>query len=129
LTDKYKVTKSFLFIGQVAGNEPLYASLKSAGFELIFKPTLEMINPDGTTTIKGNVDAELVLHTMIEFQNFDTAIIVSGDGDYRCLIQYLYDNGKLEKVLIPNRYRFSQQLNSFRTYFEYVSDLEIKLKK
>ena len=33
-------------------------------------------------TVKGNVDAELVLHTMIEYKHFDKAIIVSGDGDF-----------------------------------------------
>ena len=30
---------------------------------------------------KGNVDAELVLHTMIQWSSFDKAIIISGDGD------------------------------------------------
>lgn len=129
LTDKYKVTKAFLFIGKVDGNEPLYGSLVSAGYEIVFKPTFEITESDGTKTRKGNVDAELVLHTMIEYPNFDKAIIIAGDGDYRCLIQYLLDNGKLFKILIPNRYRFSQQLKSFSMYFDFVSDLSVKLKK
>ena len=38
---------------------------------------------------KGNVDAELVLHSMIEYSKYDKAIIASGDGDFRCLIEYL----------------------------------------
>ena len=37
-----------------------------------FKPTLAL--PGGKT--KGNVDAELVLYSVIEIQNYDTAIIV-----------------------------------------------------
>jgi len=36
--------------------------------------------------IRGNVDAELVLHAMIEIQNYEKAVIVSGDGDFHCLI-------------------------------------------
>ena len=75
------------------------------------------------------MDAELVLHCMIEYPNFDRAIIVSGDGDYRCLIEFLCDKKKLAKVLIPNRYRFSQQLSAFSEYFDFVSDLRMKLKK
>lgn len=128
LADKYKVAKAFLFIGKVVGNESLYASLEKAGYELIFKPTLEITETDGSKTRKGNVDAELVLQTMIEFPNYDLAIIVAGDGDYRCLIQYLHDQNKLAKILIPNRYRFSQLLSSFSSYFEFVSDLRGKLK-
>ena len=64
LKEKYSVTKAFLFIGFVEGNNDLYVSLQSAGFLCIFKPTLEY--KDGTT--KGNCDAELVLHAMIEYQ-------------------------------------------------------------
>jgi len=65
LTDKYRVDKVFLFIGYLVGNEALYTSLQKQGYIVIFKPTLEL--PDGR--VKGNVDAELVLHCMIEYQN------------------------------------------------------------
>lgn len=129
LIDKYKVGKVFLFIGKVDGYEPLYTSLQAAGYEIVFKPTFEITESDGTKTRKGNVDAELVLNTMIEFPNYDKAIIIAGDGDYRCLIKYLSDKKKLYKIMIPNRYRFSQQLSEFSSYFEFVSDLKAKLKK
>lgn len=38
---------------------------------------------------KGNVDAELVLQAMIEYPNYERAIIVTGDGDFGCLVRYL----------------------------------------
>jgi len=41
LKEKYHVEKAYLFIGQVVGNELLYASLQESGYILIFKPTLE----------------------------------------------------------------------------------------
>ena len=53
-------------------------------------------------TYKGNVDAELVLHTMIQKENFEKAIIVSGDGDFYCLIEYLSNKDLLDKVMTPN---------------------------
>ena len=40
LKDKYRVSKAFLFIGYVAGNESLYTYLQGAGYVLVFKPTL-----------------------------------------------------------------------------------------
>ena len=122
LKEKYAVTKVFLFIGFVEGNNDLYVSLQSAGFLCVFKPTLEY--KDGTT--KGNCDAELVLHTMIEYPNYDKAIIVTGDGDFYCLVQYLLEKNKLFAILIPNRLKFSALLKFkiFRPYLRYMNDLE-----
>lgn len=109
LHEKYAVEKAFLFIGYMEGNASLYASLQEAGFICIFKPTLEY--KDGT--VKGNVDAELVLHAMIEFDNYGRAIIVTGDGDFYCLAQHLLEHGKLATLLIPDRRRFSELLRFF----------------
>ena len=74
LKDKYAVTKAFTFIGYIPGNERLYTALQEAGFIVVFKPTLEIRKGKQAIT-KGNVDAELVLHTMIEWGNFDRTII------------------------------------------------------
>src|SRR3989338_8104540 len=96
--NKYKVTKAFTFIGYKPGNELLYTEMQEMGFIVILKPTLEL--PDGT--VKGNVDAELVLHTMIQFKYFNKAIIISGDGDFYCLVEYLVSKNKLLLLLAPN---------------------------
>lgn len=125
LKDKYKVKKAFIFIGYVEGNDILYNFLKTVGFICIFKPTLEY--KDGTT--KGNVDAELVLHTMIEYPNFDKAIIVSGDGDFYCLVEYLLKQNKLKAILVPNYFKFSALLKFkiIRPYLRYMNELRNKL--
>ena len=128
LKDKYKVKKAFLFIGYVAGNEALYTYLQNAGYIVIFKPTLEY-KKGGKLYTKGNVDAELVLHTMIEYLNYDKAIIVSGDGDFYCLIEYLEQKEKLGRIIIPNRKAYSQLLWKFREYMDYMNNLSNKLKK
>jgi len=129
LKDKYKIEKAFLFIGYVPGNEALYTFLQKAGYIVVFKPTLEYRKADKAVYLKGNVDAELVLHSMIEYLNYDKAIIVSGDGDFYCLIEYLEKQGKLGYVFIPNRRRYSALLRKFRKYFIYLDNLEKKLGK
>lgn len=127
LKDKYGVTSAFLFIGQVPGNEMMYASLQKAGYILIFKPTLTFGKSEERQT-KGNVDAELVLHAMIEYTNYDKAIIVSGDGDFYCLIEYLVEKDKLQKILVPN-HRYSSLLRKFAaTYISQVSSLKGKVE-
>lgn len=84
LKDKYKISKAFLFIGFISDNKNMYKKFQEYGYICVFKPTLEL--KDGK--IKGNVDAELVMHSMIEYGNYDKALIVSGDGDFYCLIDY-----------------------------------------
>ncbi len=125
LKDKYEVQKAFLFIGYIEGNNDLYTYLQGAGFICIFKPTLKF--KDGTT--KGNCDAELVLQAMIEYGNYHKALIVTGDGDFYCLIKYLVEKEKLEAVLIPNRWKFSALLKFriCRPYLRFLNDLQEKL--
>jgi len=111
LTEKYSVTKAYMFIGYVPGNEALYTALQNMGYICIFKPTLEL--KDGR--IKGNVDAELVLHTMIQLNNFRKAIVVSGDGDFYCLIEHLIKENKLEILLVPDESKYSALLKRLST--------------
>jgi len=111
LRNKYKVSKAYLFIGHVAGNESLYAFLQESGFILVFKPTLDHRVKD-KVIVKGNVDAELVLHAMIQYKSYTQAIIVTGDGDFHCLIEYLEEKKKLLKILVPTN-RYSSLLRRF----------------
>jgi len=126
LRNKYGVSKAFLFIGYIESNADLYKSLQEQGFILIFKNVLEIQDGD-TVTYKGNVDAELVLHTMIEYPNYDKAVIVTGDGDFFCLIEYLEENDKLKKIITPNR-RYSSLLRKYSSYIVDLYTLRGKLK-
>lgn len=117
LADKYGVTHAYMFIGYMSENEALYEYMHELGFLIVLKPTL-MLPPEhhehkeGATakeketedkpTIKGNVDAELVLYAMKEMPNYEKAIIVSGDGDFFSLIEYLAEQKKLACVMTPN---------------------------
>ncbi|MBI2018072.1 NYN domain-containing protein [Candidatus Daviesbacteria bacterium] len=94
------------------------------GYIVILKPTMEL--PD--KTVKGNADAELVLHTMIQFGNYNKAIIVSGDGDFHCLVEYLEQQGKLLLILAPNRH-YSGLLRKYNNYIVRVDLLRNSLEQ
>lgn len=98
LAEKYGVKKAYLFVGYLAENQELYRSLQEFGYVLIFKPVMK--DKDGEP--KGNVDAELVLQAMIDWDKYEKAIIVSSDGDFYCLANYLYEKKKLKKIISPN---------------------------
>lgn len=125
LREKYSVQKAYYFIGYVQGNSDLYASLQSYGYILIFKPTFR--NADGK--IKGNCDAELVLQAMIDFAAYEKTVIVSGDGDFHCLIKYLREKNKLKIVLAPDMDKYSGLLKKAAgTNLAFMNDLKNKLE-
>jgi len=124
LYDKYNINKALLFIGYVPQNQNLYTNLQKYGYILIFKPTLQ--KPNGK--VKGNIDADLVLHTMIKYEKYDKALIVTGDGDFFCLVEYLIKNDKLLKLMIPDKKAYSSLYRRFVLHMVFVSDLKKKLE-
>jgi len=106
LKEKYGVTKAYLFIGYLPENQELYRSMQEFGYVLIFKPVMK--NKDGEP--KGNVDAELVLQAMVDWDKYEKAVIVSSDGDFYCLVNYLYEKNKLKRVVSPNYQKCSALL-------------------
>jgi uncharacterized LabA/DUF88 family protein len=130
LKNKFGVDQAFMFIGLVGNNQKLCTELQKAGFILVFKPTVQYFQ-NGKRTVKGNVDAELVLHAAaIQYANYDKAIIVTGDGDFACLAEFLEDKGKLLHILTPN-HKYSQLLKPFSPYIIHMDQLKksIEYKK
>ncbi|OHA58441.1 MAG: hypothetical protein A2571_01525 [Candidatus Vogelbacteria bacterium RIFOXYD1_FULL_44_32] len=97
LREKYNIFTAYIFIGFIQTNQDLYSELQKAGYILIFKPIIL----DNNGKAKGNCDADLVLHSLIEKDKYDQAVIVTSDGDFYSLVRYLYENGKLAMVLSP----------------------------
>jgi uncharacterized LabA/DUF88 family protein len=128
LKDTYRVEKAYLFIGQMPENQQLYFYLQSAGYILIFKSTQHYFK-NGKKATKGNVDAELVLYSAARlFHEYDQAVIVSGDGDFLCLYEYLEEKNKLLKILVPNKTKYSKLLKPFIDKIDYVSTKKNKLE-
>lgn len=69
----------------------------------------------------------LVLHTMIEYQHFSKAIIVSGDGDFCCLVEYLEQKNKLLHVITPNM-KYSQLSKRYSGFIIRVDQLKDSLE-
>lgn len=140
LRDKYGVTRVYLFIGYVPEMMEMYEFLHGLGYGVVLKPTLEMhripkdasvkLEGEDKKPVKGNVDADLVLWAMKEVKNYDKAVIVTGDGDFFTLIEYLKEQGRLHKLLTPNIHYSSlfkpfvkdiEQLGKYRRQLSYKS--------
>jgi uncharacterized LabA/DUF88 family protein len=133
LADKYGVEKAFMFIGYVPEFEEMYKQLHDSGYLIVLKPTYDMTRPrpeqreastddkpkkdEEERKTKGNVDADLVLWAMKELPNYSKAIIVSGDGDFYSLVEYLEEQKKLLKIMPPNPH-YSGLYNSYDSYVD-----------
>jgi uncharacterized LabA/DUF88 family protein len=125
LRETWGVEKAYVFIGYSKDQQELYRSLQESGYVLIFKPMLEY--HDGTC--KGNVDADLVLRAMIDFKDFEQAVIVTSDGDFYCLVDYLRENNKLATVLSPVREKCSKLLkHAAKEKIYFLDNLRNKLE-
>lgn len=125
LREKYQVSQAFLFLGFIPENSYLYNFLADSGYILVFKPVLF----DDNNKPKGNVDADLVLKSMIEFDNYSQAVIISSDGDFYCLVEYFYSKNKLAKVISPDFQNCSRLLKkSAKDKIVFVNNLRHKLE-
>jgi uncharacterized LabA/DUF88 family protein len=138
LRDSFGVEKAFMFVGYMPNYEDLYEQLHNQGYLVVLKPTLEMFhrnepapapaaqaagNGNGDAKppetkkppVKGNIDAELVLYAVKEVPNYDKAIVVSGDGDFYCLVEYLDQEQKLLHLMTPN-WQYSSLLKPYERY-------------
>ncbi len=141
LADEYNVTQAYLFIGYIAENEAMYNQLHEAGYRIVLKPTIETSiakkpdakssggqdQPEHKPVIKGNIDAELVLYAMKEMPNYQKAIIVSGDGDFYCLAEYLAEKKRLLHLMTPN-WQYSSLLKPYEPYIVRIDTLRRQLE-
>lgn len=127
LRNRFGVSRALLFVGFIAENEPLYAMLRAAGFELVFTQAVTS-RRDGKLVTKGNVDTDLVLRAMIDRDRYAHAVIVSGDGDFHPLASHLDSEGKLTSVLVPAQRKASRLLRTFGNRMVAMDDMRSSLE-
>ncbi|MFA5888843.1 MAG: NYN domain-containing protein [Candidatus Paceibacterota bacterium] len=129
LKDKYGVDKAYYVLGYVSDEEQdLYNNLQDAGFIVIFKQHNSIL----LTTKKGNVDTDIVFEIMknlIDNKDFDKIVLVSGDGDYKKVVDYLIKKDRFKKILFPNRKFASSLYRSLGAeFFDYLDNLKTYIK-
>lgn len=131
LEKKYNISKAYYFLGFVINEKnDLYDKIQEAGFILKFREhNSAMIGKK-----KGNVDSDIVFAIMKKLykkEEFDKIILVSGDGDYRILVDFLIEEGRFKKILFPNKkFALSLYKKITRVYFDYLVNIKhlIELK-
>ena len=103
LREKYKVETAYYHLGYVSEDQQeLYTGMQTAGFILVFKEHSSTLKGEK----KGNVDTDVVFAMMRELierpDEFDKLTLVSGDGDYKKVVDYFIRKDRFLKMLFPN---------------------------
>ena len=130
LRDKYNIEKAYYFLGYTNENyQNLYSEIQEAGFIIVFKKhKLVMLGKK-----KGNVDSDIIFEVMKKMykkEPFDKIVLVSGDGDYKMLVDFLIEEKRFKKILFPNK-QFASSLYKkiTRANYRYLEDSKNKIKK
>jgi uncharacterized LabA/DUF88 family protein len=101
LAERFGVGEVFLFLGYIAAFDHMYRNFRALGYSLVWKPTYR--GRDGT--IKGNCDTELAVCAVAGCceNQYQEAVLVTADGDFNCLTDFLAERGKLRAIVAPSR--------------------------
>lgn len=131
LLKEHNVEQAYMFIGYLQEHEGMYEQLHEAGYLIVLKPTVVMHSAQDENVkkplVKGNIDAELVLYAMKELPNYRQAVIISGDGDFYCLAEYLASKNRLKHIMTPNRF-YSTLLRPYVDHILRLDKLKAKLQ-
>jgi len=78
---------------------PLVDWLDYNGFTVVTKPGKEFIDGAGRRKVKGNMDVELAVNAMELARHIDEMVLISGDGDFRCLVEAIQRQGVFVTVV------------------------------
>lgn len=131
LRDLYDVDRAYYYLGYVQDGDvyqSLYEEVQSAGFILVFREH----NSAMLGTKKGNVDSDIIFSVMKRLykkEDFDQVVLVSGDGDYKMLVDFLIEENRFRKILFPDGKRASSLYKKItRKYFDDLGKVDIRRK-
>lgn len=72
---------------------PLVDWLAYNGFNVITKPAKEFTDREGRRRVRGNMSIEIAVDMLSVADRIDHAVLFSGEGDFRRLVEVLKDKG------------------------------------
>ncbi len=128
LHEKYNVKVAYYFLGCISDkNNELYDMIQKAGFILKFREH----NANMIGKKKGNVDTDIVFEMMrclMDEEGLDKIVLVSGDGDYKKVVDYIIKKNRFLKILFPNKQYSSLYKQLTVRYFDKLNEKHIREK-
>ncbi len=103
---------------------PLVDWLDYNGFTMVTKPIKEFTDPTGRRKIKGNMDIELAIDMMELSEHIDHAVLFSGDGDFRRLVEAVQRKGTRVTVVSTVKTNPPMIADELRRQADFFVDLQ-----
>lgn len=97
-TGEGRLIRAYYYTAVVEGEEfspirPLVDWLDYNGFTVVTKPVKRYVDAQGHSRTKGNMDMEIAVDMLELAPRLDHAVLFSGDGDFRRLVQAMQSKG------------------------------------
>ena len=128
LSEKYLVGRAYIFLGMIPRHRDLYDYLEDCGYILVFKEVVY----DRYGKVKGNCDADLIVHVMEDFHEnrYAEMVLVSSDGDYVPLVKFLMHKNAFHTIISPFKAeKCSILLKRLNAKISYITDQKTILEK
>ncbi len=125
---KGRLIRAFYYTALVEDQEyspirPLVDWLDYNGYTMVTKPTKEFTDASGRRKIKGNMDIELAVDLMEMAESIDHAILFSGDGDFRSLVEAVQRKGVRVTVVSTVQSQPPMVADELRRQADHFTDL------
>ncbi len=134
-TSQGRLVRAFYYTALMEDQEysplrPLVDWLDYNGFTMVTKPTKEFTDATGRRKLKGNMDIELAIDMMELSSHIDHAVLFSGDGDFRRLVEAIQRKGvrvTVASTVKSNPPMIADELRRQADFFIELKDLQEKI--
>ena len=113
-----------------AGQHAYLSALAYMGYAVVTKPIKTIYDStSGKFTQKANLDIEIVLDMFNTIDNYDIAVLVSGDGDFDRPLRLLRARGKRFKVIASSHFVASELRDVAGMHLIDMETLRLEIEK
>lgn len=128
------IVDAFYYIGQDAPpdaqQQGFLDALPNMGYSLVSKQIKTIFDSaTGNTIRKANMDIEIVLDIFNTIDNYDCAVLISGDGDFDRALQILKARGKQFVVISTDGFIARELRATAGRHYINLADIKAEVKK
>lgn len=129
-----EIVDAFYYIGtdgpSAARQDAFLRALPQMGYSLVTKPIKTMFDPGtGKRIRKSNLDIEIALDMFNTIDNYDKAVLISGDGDFERALRLLKARGKQFLVLATEQFTARELRDVAGRHFVDLADIRNEIEK
>ena len=116
------------YFEESSGQKSFFEMLSRMGYALRLKKLKQIRNKNGTITLKGNCDTDMVVDAVATMRRYDTAVILSGDSDFVSLVNFLRGNNKTVIAISTRGHIAKDLINAVDYYFDLTLNQKLWLQ-